>query len=193
MKLIVGLGNVGKQYHDTRHNLGFAVVDMLAISFNHEVSDFKKHPKAAAAVLDCKSEYGCMLVKPTTMMNLSGEAVGVLARYFKIAPADIWVVHDDVDLAFGQMRVRLGGGTAGHNGIKSIIQHIGDGFWRVRLGIANPHLATTPTDTFVLDTFTQDEAAKMTTLLDSATDYLQMALDTGTLSDHTQSLLAQKL
>ena len=189
MKLVVGLGNVGSQYHQTRHNLGFGVVDMLAISFNHQVSDFKKHPKAAADVLDVKAEYGCMLVKPTTMMNLSGEAIGALARYYKVLPEDIWVVHDDVDLPFGQMRVRLGGSTAGHNGIKSIIQHLGDGFWRVRLGVANPHLATTPTATFVLDAFTADEAAQMSQLLGAATDYLQGALEVGALTDHTQSLL----
>jgi len=189
MKLIVGLGNVGRQYHETRHNLGFSVVDMLAISFGSQVGDFKHHGKAEADTLDARAEFGCMLVKPTTMMNLSGEAIGALARYYKVLPDDIWVVHDDVDLTFGQMRVRLGGGTAGHNGIKSIIQHIGDEFWRVRLGVANPHLATTPTDTFVLDTFSQEEAAKMSKVLRTASDYLQSAIQTGELTDHTQSLL----
>jgi PTH1 family peptidyl-tRNA hydrolase len=189
MKLIVGLGNVGRQYHETRHNLGFGVVDMLAISFGRQVSDFKKHGKAEADILDAKAEFDCMLVKPTTMMNLSGEAIGALARYYKVAPDDIWVIHDDVDLAFGQMRVRLGGGTAGHNGIKSIIQHLGDGFWRVRLGVANPHLATTPTETFVLDAFTQGESATLSKLLRTVADYIQCALEAGALTDHTQSLL----
>lgn len=189
MKLIVGLGNVGSQYHRTRHNLGFGVVDMLAISFGQQVSDFKKHPKAAADVLQTKAEYGCMLIKPTTMMNASGGAVGALARYYKVTANDIWVVHDDVDLVFGQMRVRLGGGTAGHNGIKSIIQHVGDGFWRVRLGVANAKLPTTPTDRFVLDSFLPDEATKMPKLLGTVADYLESSLMTGSLTDHTQSLL----
>jgi PTH1 family peptidyl-tRNA hydrolase len=189
MKLIVGLGNVGRQYHQTRHNLGFGVVDMLAISFGKPVRDFKKHPKAAAEVLDCKAEYGCLLAKPTTMMNLSGEAIGSLTRYYEIDPSAVWVVHDDVDLQFGQMRVRMGGGTAGHNGIKSIIHYIGDGFWRIRLGIANQHLPTTPTDRFVLDAFSAEEAAQMPQLLNTAANYLESSLMGEGLTDHTQSLI----
>jgi PTH1 family peptidyl-tRNA hydrolase len=189
MKLIVGLGNIGAQYHSTRHNLGFAVVDMLAITFGHQPTDFKKHSKAPAEVLDLKADQGCMLARPTTMMNLSGEAVGALARFYRIAPTDIWVVHDEVDLQFGQMRVRQGGGSAGHNGIKSIIAHIGDEFWRLRLGIANQYLADTPTDKFVLDPFMAEEATQIPTLLNHAADYLANALLSGAMVDETRNLL----
>jgi len=189
MKLIVGLGNVGAQYHSTRHNLGFVVVEMLGISFGHQPGDFKKHSKAPALVLDLRSVQDCQLVKPTTMMNLSGEAVQALVRFYKIEPADVWVVHDDVDLPFGQIRTRLGGGSAGHNGIKSIIAAIGDGFWRMRLGIANPQLPITPTDQFVLDPFAPDEAERVPKLLELATNQLEAALLAGgQLTDHTTKL-----
>lgn len=190
MKLIVGLGNIGKQYQTTRHNLGFDVVEMLAITFGHQPSEFKKHSKAQADVLDLKQSHGCILVKPTTMMNLSGQAVGELVRFYKIDPADVWLVYDDVDLPFGQMRVRIGGGSAGHNGVKSVIDHIGDGFWRIRLGISNQYLATTPTDGFVLNPFMADEAAKVPSILRQTADYLEDALLDGQIVDHTQNLIA---
>jgi PTH1 family peptidyl-tRNA hydrolase len=190
MKLIVGLGNIGRDYHNTRHNLGFAVVDMLTIGFGRQPGDFTKHSKAAAEVLDLKADRDCILVKPTTMMNLSGEAVGALLRFYKLQPADVWVIHDDVDLNFGQMRVRQGGGSAGHNGIKSIIAHIGDDFWRIRLGIANVNLAITPTDKFVLDPFSAEEAAAIPRVLEGAANYLSdsLNLNAGNLTDHTQNL-----
>ncbi|TAK89767.1 aminoacyl-tRNA hydrolase [Patescibacteria group bacterium] len=190
MKLIVGLGNVGRQYHATRHNLGFDVVEMLGITFGHQPSEFKKHSKATAEVLDLKQSHDCILVKPTTMMNLSGQAVGDLVRFYKINPADVWLIYDDVDLQFGQMRIRVGGGSAGHNGVKSVIEHIGDGFWRVRLGVANQFLPTTPTDAFVLSPFMADEAAKIPTILRQTSDYLEDALLDGQIVDHTQNLIA---
>lgn len=189
MKLIVGLGNIGKQYQATRHNLGFAVVDMLAITYGRNPGAFTKHSKARAETLDLKSEYDCMLVKPATMMNLSGEAVQALVAFYKIEPSDVWVIYDDVDLPFGQLRTRLGGGSAGHNGIKSIIAHIGDEFWRVRLGIANEFLTTTPTDKFVLDQFSQAEAELVPSLLRNSADRLESALMTGHLTDTTASLI----
>jgi PTH1 family peptidyl-tRNA hydrolase len=189
MKLIVGLGNVGKNYQNTRHNLGFGVIDMLAITFGCRPEDFKKHSKAPAEVLDLKESQGCMLVKPTTMMNLSGQAVGELARYYKIAAEDIWVIYDDVDLRFGQLRVRQGGPTGGgHNGVKSVISHIGENFWRVRLGIWNHYIKNTPTDKFVLDPFMGDETDKVPIILRKTADYLVDALIDG-LADHTQNLL----
>lgn len=187
-KLIVGLGNIGAQYHSTRHNLGFAVIEMLGITFGHQPDEFKKHSKVAALVLDLRAEQNCLLVKPTTMMNLSGEAVRSLVQFYKIDPADIWVAYDDVDLPFGHVRTRLGGGSAGHNGVKSIIAAIGDGFWRMRLGIANPQLPTTPTDSFVLSAFSAEEAARIPQLLGTAANYLESSLLTGNMADHTIKL-----
>ncbi|HSX41150.1 MAG TPA: aminoacyl-tRNA hydrolase [Candidatus Saccharimonadales bacterium] len=188
MKLIIGLGNVGKQYHATRHNLGFAVVDVLAITFG-QPGGFKKHSRAASDILDLKASHGCILAKPTTMMNLSGQAVGELLRFYKVEPKDVWVIYDDLDLQFGQMRVRVGGGSAGHNGVKSIIQHISEDFWRVRLGIQNQYLATTPTDKFVLDPFTAEEAPKVPAIVESAANEVESALLKGELTDHTLNLI----
>jgi len=184
MKLIVGLGNIGAQYARTRHNLGFDVVEMLGITLGHQPSEFKKHSKAPADVLDLRQTHDCILVKPTTMMNLSGEAVGSIVRFYKIAIEDVWIVYDDVDLDLGQIRIRQGGGSAGHNGVKSIIQHITEGFWRVRLGIANPLLAATPTEKFVLDNFFPQEAPLVQKTLTTAADTLSAALYQG-IADQT--------
>lgn len=189
MKLIVGLGNIGNEYHTTRHNLGFAVVEMLGITFGHQPNEFKKHSKSQAEVLNLKQTHNCMLVKPTTMMNLSGQAVGELVRFYNIEAQDVWLVYDDVDIEFGNMRVRLGGGSAGHNGVKSVAAHIGDDFWRIRVGVANKFLATTPTDAFVLSPFMTEEAAEVPKILKSATDYLESALLAGALADHSQKVL----
>jgi PTH1 family peptidyl-tRNA hydrolase len=189
MKLVVGLGNVGERYSQTRHNLGFLVVDRLAELLDGSVN-FSKHPKAQAKVLDLKHSHNCLLVKPTTMMNLSGQAVGELARYYKVESTDIWVIYDDVDLSFGQLRIRLGGPTGGgHNGVKSVIEHVGEQFWRARMGVANEHRAGTATDRFVLDRFNSDELASLPQLTLAAAQLLQASLVTGQLDDHTRSLL----
>ena len=188
MKLIVGLGNVGREYHATRHNLGFGVVDLLAITFGQK-DKFTKHSKAHAEIVDLRASHNCMLVKPTTMMNLSGQAVGELKRFYKVDPNDIWVVYDDVDLQFGQMRVRVGGSSAGHNGVKSLISHLGDSFWRIRLGIANQYLPTTPTEKFVLDPFMADEAEKVPTILAEAANHLEVRLMQGQIKDETRNLI----
>ena len=186
MKLIAGLGNVGQRYENTRHNVGFGVIDLVAIGFGKQPSDFSSHSKASADVLDLNSTHGCILVKPTTMMNLSGQAVGELARFYKIDSEDVWVVYDDVDMNFGQLRIRKGGPTGGgHNGVKSIISHLGENFWRIRVGIANEFLKTTPTEKFVLDNFMADESNKLPEILNSVARLIENAVDAGDLADQT--------
>ena len=186
MKLIVGLGNIGDKFKNTRHNIGFGVIDLVAIGLGKNPSDFSGHSKAQAEVLDLKSTHNCILVKPSTMMNLSGQAVGELARFYKIESQDVWVVYDDVDMAFGQLRIRQGGPTGGgHNGVKSVISHLGENFWRIRVGVANEFLKTTPTDKFVLDNFSSDESSKLPDLLNSAAVLIENAIEEGDLSDHT--------
>jgi PTH1 family peptidyl-tRNA hydrolase len=189
MKLIVGLGNIGKEYQNTRHNLGFGVVDVLSITLGSSPDKFTKHGKAKADVLDLRHEQDCILVKPTTYMNLSGQAVQALVQYFKIELDDVWVVHDEIDLEFGLMRVRKGGGSAGHNGIKSLIGSIGEDFWRIRLGVKNGYLANMPTDKFVLDPFSLEEATKLPQIVEKAADYISSALVEKTIEDHTQALI----
>ncbi len=188
-RLIIGLGNIGENYEKTRHNLGFMVADSLALTFGHNVNEFKPHSKAKALTLDIKGPHDLILVKPTTMMNLSGQAVGELVRYYKVDLENIWLIYDDVDLKFGQLRVRLGGGSAGHNGVKSVIAHLGDGFWRARLGISNDYLRDTETDKFVLDNFSKSEQAQLPDLIDKTVDYISAALLDSKLDDHTRELI----
>ena len=135
MNLLVGLGNPGLVYSENRHNLGFMVVDEI-----HRRYDFAPYRLKFDGELS-EGELGTakvLLLKPTTFMNESGKCVGAAARFYKIAPDKLIVLHDEIDLAPGKVRVKIGGGMAGHNGLKSISQHFGQEFWRVRIGIGHP-------------------------------------------------------
>lgn len=137
IRLIVGLGNPGREYESTRHNVGFWWVDELArrenLSFK---SDSKFHAQLVRGTFHGQEVW---LLKPQTFMNLSGRAVGAVAQFYKIAPAEILVVHDELDLQPGIARLKTGGGHGGHNGLKDIIAHLGTkDFWRLRLGIGHP-------------------------------------------------------
>jgi len=137
LKLIVGLGNPGKEYEATRHNAGFWWVDELARLHNANFkADSKFHGLIAKANLHGHEVH---LLKPQTFMNVSGRAVGAVAQFYKIEPAQILVVHDELDLPPGSAKLKLGGGHGGHNGLKDIIAHLGaKEFWRLRVGIGHP-------------------------------------------------------
>lgn len=135
MKLIVGLGNPGRQYAGNRHNIGFMALDRIAE--DHGFTGWKARFQGQVAE-GRLGEARVTLLKPETFMNLSGQSVGEAMRYLKLEPADVTVLHDELDLAPGKLRLKTGGGHAGHNGLRSMIQHIGDGFHRVRLGIGHP-------------------------------------------------------
>lgn len=131
MKLIVGLGNPGEKYEGTRHNLGFEVLDEFRRK--GEFGNWKKEDKFKSEIIKSND---LVLVRPLTYMNLSGLAVAKLAKYYKIDPKDIVVIHDELDLLLGHIKIRLGGSDAGHHGLESIIGNLGtDKFIRVRLGI----------------------------------------------------------
>jgi PTH1 family peptidyl-tRNA hydrolase len=137
IKLIVGLGNPGREYENTRHNAGFWWVDEFAqnnqLTFK---SESKFHGQAARGVMQGHEIY---LLKPQTFMNVSGRSVGALAQFYKIEAAQILVVHDELDLPPGSAKLKLGGGHGGHNGLKDIIAHLGTrDFWRLRIGIGHP-------------------------------------------------------
>lgn len=133
IKIIVGLGNPGREYAETRHNVGFMVVDRLAARFGA----VWKADKARKAELAAGP--GVLLVKPQTYMNSSGESVGPLMRYFKFTPGQVFVVYDDISFPVGAMRLRAGGSAGGHNGMKSLIAHLGtEKFPRLRVGIGVP-------------------------------------------------------
>ena len=136
-KLIVGLGNPGDEHKDDRHNAGFWFVDSLAQQWN---ARFESEKRFSGRVAKSKWEdQDIYLLKPSTYMNLSGQAVGALCRFHKILPADVLVVQDELDLKPGTARIKLGGGTGGHNGLKDIQAHLGTPeYWRLRLGIGHP-------------------------------------------------------
>jgi PTH1 family peptidyl-tRNA hydrolase len=135
MKLFVGLGNPGAKYAGNRHNIGFMALDRIAA--DHGFGPWKR----AFQGLACEGRLGeekVILLKPETFMNLSGQSVAEAMRFYKLTPADITVLHDELDLAPGKARVKQGGGHAGHNGLRSIHGHIGEAYGRVRLGIGHP-------------------------------------------------------
>lgn len=136
MKIIVGLGNPGNEYAKTRHNVGFMLIDALAEHLNISLWKDKFNAQIAEGRIGAEK---VLLVKPQTYMNNSGEAVGPLMRWYKVNPEDIIVAHDDMDIPAGTIRIRKKGSSGGHNGIKSLISHIGsENFARVRLGIGRP-------------------------------------------------------
>ncbi len=137
IKLFVGLGNPGPEYTDTRHNAGFWWIDALADQLRVTLTQDKAwHGMAARTTFQGKTIW---LLKPQTFMNLSGRSVAALARFFKIAPHEILVAHDELDIVPGQMRLKRGGSHAGHNGLRDIHDQLGsDDYWRLRLGIGHP-------------------------------------------------------
>ena len=137
--LVVGLGNPGSKYENTRHNMGFLAVDMLAEKEKFKFS--KLRFKAWTATVELAGEK-VLVMKPQTYMNLSGESVGEAARFYKIPPEHVLVISDDISIAAGKLRIRPSGSAGGHNGLKSIIQHLGsDKFPRIKVGVGSPQHA----------------------------------------------------
>lgn len=136
MLLVVGLGNPGSEYAANRHNVGFMAVDEIVR--RHSFGPWRK--KHQAEISDGQiGTQRVLALKPMTFMNRSGQSVAEVARFFKIAPENVFVLHDEIELPPGKLRVKLGGGHAGHNGLRDIDAHIGNAFWRVRLGVGRPH------------------------------------------------------
>jgi len=155
MRLLVGLGNPGKKYQYNRHNIGFLTVDAIAEAFASTPWAGKFKGEICEIRLSGIDEK-IYLLKPQTYMNLSGESVAAAARFYKIAPQDIIVFYDDIDLADGKIRVRQAGGNGGHNGIKSIDAHMGKDYHRVRIGVDRPVGQIDVAD-YVLANFTKEE------------------------------------
>ena len=154
-RLIVGLGNPGKKYDGTRHNTGFACLDAFAAAENGTWSE-KKTLKSLICDLRIGSSR-VLLCKPATYMNLSGEAVRAVQHYYKLSNQDTVVIYDELDIPFGQIRTKAGGGAAGHNGIKSLIQHVGEDFGRIRVGIGPKSPQQPDSAGFVLQKFSPAE------------------------------------
>lgn len=184
MKLIVGLGNPGDKYEGTRHNIGFAVVDRLSRELSDHGVLWEKSEKHKALL--CRIG-DVLLVKPSTFVNESGLAVRSLATLYKLTPEDVWVIHDDIDLPLGKIRIRQMGGTGGHHGIESIITSLKkDAFVRFRLGIGRGKEAPIGTRDknlhhrsviqFVLSRFTRHEAGNLKHLVKHGSEAVRIAL-----------------
>jgi PTH1 family peptidyl-tRNA hydrolase len=160
LKMIVGLGNPGPQYAANRHNLGFQCVDLFAARHGVELGKLQLQARTGEGWVTRGGErQKVLLVKPLTYMNASGQAVGALMRYYRVALEEMIVVHDDLDLASGRLRLRMGGGAGGQNGVKSLIQHLGSpDFARLRIGIGRPPGQMDPA-AYVLQNFSADEEA----------------------------------
>lgn len=175
-RLIVGLGNPGREYEETRHNIGFMVVDALASQLKVSWTVEKRWDCALA-----KFAAGWLL-KPLTFMNASGEAASAVCRFFKIDPREVLAVYDDVDLPLGTVRIRLNGSAAGHNGVRSLISHLGgDNFPRLKMGIAaaQGRPAGDRMVGHVLGKFTADEKPPVESVIRRATEAIQSAMKTG--------------
>jgi peptidyl-tRNA hydrolase, PTH1 family len=175
VKAIVGLGNPGGQYKGTRHNVGFAVLDELARRASVE---FESAPADALMARWRRTDEVALLVKPLTYMNLSGQAVGELSRYFKIEPVDLLVVVDEVQLPLGKLRARARGSAGGHNGLKSVIAHLGDNYGRLRLGVGRGDQRRDLAD-HVLARFDKDEAADAERMIVRAADAAETFITSG--------------
>ena len=173
MKLIVGLGNPGPKYRGTRHNIGFAVVDELARRAAIEVES-----APVEALIAKWRARDALLAKPLTFMNASGEAVGGLVRYFKIDVADLLVIVDEVQLPLGKLRARVRGSAGGHNGLKSIIAHLGDEFSRLRVGVGRGDGRRDLAD-HVLSRFDAEEAAEVERMTTRAADAAEAFITSG--------------
>lgn len=187
MKLIVGLGNPGEKYAYSRHNIGFLVVDRLSRELGSSALVWQQDDKHKSQVAKTGD---ILLVKPLTFVNNTGIAVASLTRFYKLTPVDIWVVHDDIDLPLGKIRIRTGGGSAGHNGVESIMEHVKtDAFVRFRLGVGKGVLAKGPTMDkkmhhrsvidFVLSRFTWHEAGELKHLVKRGAQAVRIALVDG--------------
>lgn len=184
MKLIVGLGNPGEKYTGVRHNLGFEVVDELVNRLQGAGDSWKYNEKFKAEIIKVGD---LILARPQTYMNNSGLAVKLLATYYKILTTDIIVIHDELDLPLGKIKVRLGGAAAGHHGVESVINSLGsDQFIRVRLGIGNLKTQSAEhkkvhvsAEKFVLEAFMPKEHTKVKHMIQQASKALEILLEKG--------------
>ncbi len=175
IRLIVGLGNPGREYETTRHNAGYWWVDEFA---RHQNLSFKIEAKFHGLMARGQVHgHEVLLLKPQTFMNVSGRSVGALAQFYKIAPAEILVAHDDLDLPPGVARLKTGGGHGGHNGLKDIIAHLGTkDFWRLRIGIGHPGERTEVAN-YVLNDPRREECELIEAAMQKAQGVAQLVID----------------
>jgi len=187
--LLVGLGNPGKEYDLTRHNIGFACLDAFVDKTDAMEPWMQKKDLKCLLSSGQIGEARVLAIKPQTFMNLSGEAVQATAAFYKLSPENIVVLHDELDVAFGQIRLRMGGSSAGHNGIKSITQHLGEGYGRVRIGIGPKRPVRIKSEDFVLQKFSDEEQAQLPNLTQEVNALLSEYVYGGQLPHDTRSFI----
>lgn len=174
--LIVGLGNPGRKYENTRHNIGFMVTSEFLQTLGGKFTQTKRNARIAKVDFEDKK---LIVVNPHTFMNNSGEAVSYLMNYFKISPNNLFVICDDLDLKFGTVRMRPKGGSGGHKGLASIINHIStENFSRLRVGIGKPE-NTDETENYVLREFTNEEQKELKKIIEKAAEAIECFLKEG--------------
>ena len=177
--LLIGLGNPGREYRDNRHNTGFMLIDRIAVRLNARGMKLQSKAIVTSVIYEDKK---LILAKPQTYMNLSGHSVQGLANFYKLSLDNLLVAHDDLDLPFGTIRMRPGGGPGGQKGVASAIEHLGTkDFVRLRIGIGRPPGRMDPAD-YVLQDFSRDESKTLSEILDHAADavlvFVKEGLDT---------------
>jgi peptidyl-tRNA hydrolase, PTH1 family len=187
--LVVGLGNPGKEYDGTRHNIGFESVDAFAEANGFDPWIDKKDFKCRMATATL-GDTRVIIIKPATFMNLSGEAVQAVVHFYKVMPERIVVVHDELDIPFGQIRLRKGGGSAGHNGLKSIIGVLGEDFGRVRIGVGPKTPEQIDSADFVLGKFSKEQQTHLPELTREVSAILsEYCYGDGQLPQETRSFI----
>ncbi len=176
--IIVGLGNPGDQYHSTRHNVGFMIADELARRWHAPLSQEKWQAQYVSVSIGAEKAH---LIKPLTFMNRSGKAVGQFCRFYKIAPDQLLVIHDDLDMAPGRIKLVKGGGAGGHNGIRSLVESLDSpDFYRLKIGIGRPGSGLVhpdfPVDKYVLSNITDKELTVLQSRYDSLADGIHLFL-----------------
>jgi len=170
MYVLVGLGNPGEKYALNRHNIGFMAVDSIAATYKFPPFKVKFSAVLSEGTI---GKHKVILYKPMTYMNLSGQSVGELIRFYKVSPNCVYVIHDDLDLEMGKIKLKIGGGSGGHNGLKSLDQNIGKEYWRVRLGIGHPGRSSAREDIvtqYVLSNFSRHDEEWLISVLRAVTE-----------------------
>ena len=185
--LILGLGNPGKKYAGTRHNIGFAIIDDFAQKNEFPGWTTRKDLKCQLTMANL-GENRVILGKPTTFMNLSGEALQAVQHFYRVYNPQTLAVYDELAIPFGQLRTRLGGSDAGHNGVKSLIQHLGKDFGRLRIGVGNNIAKKADAADFVLGKFTKDEKEKLPLILRELNALITEFIFSGILPHDTRTV-----
>lgn len=171
-QVIIGLGNPGRKYVSTRHNIGFRVVDSLCTALGNQSWQDEKGIEYASY-----PDRHFLLIKPKGYMNESGETISGWLKYSPVQTEHLWVVHDDVEVPFGEIRVKQGGTSAGHNGIKSLDESIGQDYWRIRIGVGRGKATAGELADYVLAPFNEAEEKELPTIIDRAVSYLIQSID----------------